>query len=685
MTKKTAAKKQTKTARKKSSLKNDRTESKLRNLRKDEIKKLISQGCESEKWESVYIKNVDISRIKDVIFIGTVKIKNLNGYVEYHKGVKLPASIFRATLMNTSIDGNVYIDNVGRFISNYHIEDGVVIENVGAIYMDGESCFGNGESASPVIEGGGRSVRMYNRLDSHTAYITAMYREKTKMREKIDALIDDYIEKKRSEKGQIKNSAQIINARVIRNSHIDPYATIENTEEINESTIISTEECPSYIGTGVIIDKSIVLKGAYIVDSALIKKSFVGEGVKLSRQFSCEDSLLFANCEGQHGEMFSIFAAPYTVTHHKATLLIASYFSFFNAGSGTNQSNHMYKLGPCHQGFMERGCKTGSNSYILWPSHIGAFSTVLGAHYDNVDASDFPFSYLLEQGDHKTRIIPALNLFGVGLCRDEVKWKARDRRKGNKKDFIIYDVFTPYTASKMITAEKTLSNLMKEHISIGDTESFLVYQKMLIKKLSLEKYASRYSLAIDIYMHDIFLEKIKNCENFDEMRKTLVLPSGETFSEWVDIAGLIAAKKRIFDLVKDIEDERIKTVRELSEAWKQIYESYKDDEWNWIYSMFRKRHLVNLAIANKKQIIAILKKNIMFIKEASEIFEHDVRKEFSMKKQVGFGIDDCLARQDDFNAVRGTVDTNSFVISYRDGVKEKIMSIENLIKQLEEE
>ena len=34
---------------------------------------------------------------------------------------------------------------------------------------------------------------------------------------------------------------------------------------------------------------------------------------------------------------------------------IAGMFSFMNAGSGSNQSNHMYKLGPIHQGTMEKG------------------------------------------------------------------------------------------------------------------------------------------------------------------------------------------------------------------------------------------------------------------------------------------------------------------------------------------
>ena len=459
----------------------------FRNLTNEEINFLKSQGCSSQSWEKILIKNVDLSRIKDVQFHGKIKINALNGMVKYHKKVKLLASINRATLINVYINGNVYINNVGRFIENYKIENGVIIENAGSIYMEGESSFGNGVETSPIMEGDGRSVKIFYRLNSHIAYLVAMYRHEKVMREKINTLIDEYTKQKTRRFGKIKKYAQIINARLIKNSLIDPYATIENTDEINNTTVISTKECPSYIGTSVILKDSIVLKGAHIVDGTVIKKAFIGEGVKLGRQFSCEDSLLFANCEGEHGEMFSIFAGPYTVTHHKATLLIASHFSFFNAGSGTNQSNHMYKLGPYHHGFMERGCKTGSNSYILWPSHIGAFSTVIGAHYDNVDTSDFPFSYITEHGYHQTRLIPALNLFGVGLSRDENKWRDRDRRKGDKKDLIIFNVFSPYTVSKMIKSEKILKEIKKENNNIYNKD-FLTYKNMIIKISSLDKY-----------------------------------------------------------------------------------------------------------------------------------------------------------------------------------------------------
>ena len=651
----------------------------FRNLTNEEINFLKSQGCSSQSWEKILIKNVDLSRIKDVQFHGKIKINALNGMVKYHKKFKLLASINRATLINVYINGNVYINNVGRFIENYKIENGVIIENAGSIYMEGKSSFGNGVETSPIMEGDGRSVKIFYRLNSHIAYLVAMYRHEKLMREKINALIDEYTKQKTRRFGKIKKYAQIINARLIKNSLIDPYATIENTDEINNTTVISTKECPSYIGTSVILKDSIVLKGAHIVDGTVIKKAFIGEGVKLGRQFSCEDSLLFANCEGEHGEMFSIFAGPYTVTHHKATLLIASHFSFFNAGSGTNQSNHMYKLGPYHHGFMERGCKTGSNSYILWPSYIGAFSTVIGAHYDNVDTSDFPFSYITEHGYHQTRLIPALNLFGVGLSRDENKWRDRDRRKGDKKDLIIFNVFSPYTVSKMIKSEKILKEIKKENNNIYNKD-FLTYKNMIIKISSLDKYSKRYSIAIDLYLHNKILSYIENSKNIDEIIKNLQYNENTIFEKWVDIGGLICAKQRVDNIIKDLEDDKINDIKSLIERFENIYNIYSEDEKSWVMDIVKSRY--NINDINKETIKKLLEDHKLLLEEAYNIFYKDVEKEYDVSKMVSSGIDDKSIMEKDFEAVRGTVNDNTFVIKYKKDMENKIESINNIINIL---
>lgn len=655
----------------------------FRKLKKKEIEFLKSQGCISQSWDKILIKNVDLNRIKDVSFHGKIKIKELNGTVLYHNNVKVIASITRATLIDVFINGNVYINNVGRFIADYEIEDGVIIENAGSIYMEGESSFGNGVETSPIMEGNGRSVKIFNRLNSHIAYIVAMYRHNSLMREKINDIIDNYASSKIMKFGQIKKYAKIINARLIKNAHIDPYATVENTDEINNTTIISAKESPSYIGTSVILKDCIVLKGAHIVDGTVIKKAFIGEGVKLGRQFSCEDSLLFANCEGEHGEMFSIFAGPYTVTHHKATLLIASHFSFFNAGSGTNQSNHMYKLGPYHHGFMERGCKTGSNSYILWPSRIGAFTTVIGAHYDNVDSSDFPFSYITEHGYHQTRLIPALNLFGVGLARDENKWIERDRRTGDKKDLIIFEVFSPYTVSKMIKAEKILKEIKlketknnKKNNKKKAKDNFIIYKNMIIKISSLDKYAQRYSLAIDLYLRNKLLSYIKDYKNINDMIKNL--KPEKAYKEWIDAGGLICAKERLDDIIKDIETGKLNKVELILESFKNLYDNYYSDEKSWVMDTIKKRYSIEKI--NKEIIIKILKEYVSLLKTSYDILYRDAEKEYDISKMISCGIDDKNFMEEDFKAIRGTVEENAFVKKYKNDMEDKIKDINKIMK-----
>ena len=77
----------------------------------------------------------------------------------------------------------------------------------------------------------------------------------------------------------------------------------------------------------------------------------------------------------------------------------------------------MYKLGPIHQGAMERGAKTTSDSYILWPARVGAFSLVMGRHVNHADTSNLPFSYLIEQQKY--------HLFGAGGKFAECRYDSR--------------------------------------------------------------------------------------------------------------------------------------------------------------------------------------------------------------------------------------------------------------------
>jgi hypothetical protein len=390
---------------------------KFRKLTSAETESLKLNGCRCDDWSLVKVKDgFNPSTCINVIFSGNI---SLGVFIEPYtdsSGVSIPSGILNARLHNCQIGSNVIIHNIGDYIANYIIEDNVVIKNCGKIHTEGKSSFGNGISVAVLNETGGRAVKMWDRLSAQEAYIIALYRHRSKAIEKIEKIVDDYASANSSEMGRIGRCTKIFNCSNIRNVRFGAYSHAEGAMIINEGSVNSNESDPVFIGPGVIMEHFIICSGSVITESTLIDKCFIGQGCVLAKHYSAENSLFFANCGGYHGEACSIFAGPYTVTHHKSTLLIAGIFSFMNAGSGSNQSNHMYKLGPIHQGIMERGSKTTSDSYLLWPARIGPFTLVMGRHYKNLDTSSLPFSYLIESNDESI-LVPGVNLRSVGTIK----------------------------------------------------------------------------------------------------------------------------------------------------------------------------------------------------------------------------------------------------------------------------
>jgi len=431
----------------------------FRLLSPEEISQLTSQGCTCDDWSKVEVaEGFDVSRVKSAHFGGQVRLGVLESETTFTSGVTKRAGITNAWIYNCRVGNNVYINNVRSYIANYVIEDDVAIENVDVLAVEGESSFGNGTEIEVVNEAGGREVPIYDYLSAQTAYIIAFYRHRPKVIENLQKMIARYTTSVTSSVGVVAKGARILNCGIIKNVRIGPAAVLEGANRLENGSVNSCPEDPVYVGPGVFAEDFICCSGCEVTDGTIISKCFVGQGTVLAKQYSAENSVFFANCGGFHGEACAIFAGPYTVTHHKSTLLIAGLFSFLNAGSGTNQSNHMYKLGPVHQGVVERGSKTASDSYMLWPAKVGAFTVVMGRHYRNSDTSDLPFSYLIEHEDESI-LAPGVNLRSVGTVRDARKWPKRDRRKDPRKlDRINFKLLSPYTVGKMVNGSSQRQN-----------------------------------------------------------------------------------------------------------------------------------------------------------------------------------------------------------------------------------
>ncbi len=628
------------------------------------IEQLKMQGCTSSDWTSVLVPpDIDLTRIRNAHFAGPVTLGPTSGTVTIG-GVALPCGVYDATISDCFIGSGVRIANVRTILSGYDLEDGACIQDIGLMVAEAGSAFGNGAEVEIVNEAGGRGTVIHNRLTAQVAYLNAMHRHDPGFMEALRKLIDQERAAFTPKRGRVGRAAQIIGCGSIRNVVVGPHAHLEGAGVLENGTVNSCEEHPTLVGHGVHAREFVVAEGAKIDTGAILDKVFVGQGVKMGKQYSAENSLFFANCEAFHGEGVALFAGPYTVTHHKSTLMIAGLFSFYNAGSGTNQSNHMYKLGPVHQGVFERGCKTGSFSYVLYESHVGAFSVVIGKHFTNIRTPNFPFSNISEKGGEST-IVPGMNLFSVGTVRDGEKWPKRDNRKArDKRDLIVFDVFSPYTVERMrrgrdeLLALNEITSKDRQTVNVGGVQ---------MNRVLLRKGAKYYSSAITRYLVDKVAERLAGAlGSFPGWASaTASLKPRTTLrqaSEWMDLCGLLSPSELVRDLEQRVKEGKITTYDELLASLVRLYDSYREYEWQYVFETFEKEFGYKLSSVPKDQLLKVIEEWKKAAQTIQTALLDDSKKEFGPASKLGYGLDQGDAETEgDFTAVRGTMDGNAVI------------------------
>jgi len=499
--------------------------SSYRALSDQEIAQLQSQGCTAADWRSVCV-----------------------------------SADFRAgNIRQVNFSGKVYIGS------------NVTLQQVANICGQGETTFANGDEIGVLKEDGGLEVIMYDGLTSMEASLEV---QEPSVKEKLHAKALAYAEDQKMEGVVLEDNVKVCNVRLLKNVHLGPCTTVEGATRLVEVTVNSLPEAPSYIGDGVILEHVIVCSDSHIGDAAQLDFCFVGQGCHIGRMFSATQSLFFANCHFENGEACALFAGPYSVSHHKATLLIACQISFFNAGSGSNQSNHSYKMGPNKYGQLLRGAKLGSSSYVYWPMQVGAFSTVIGHHTSHVDLRMFPFSLLVEGVGGRTVIVPGHALKSVGTRRDVIKWPKRDHRHegdATRRDILNFTMLNPYTVGYITEALSVLMKLVDEqtpHEVAGQRQGTLYYEYAgcLIGAEQAAHGMELYQQALEMYLTDQLQQRVS--KNLPLSAENVAL------DRWCDYGGMIVPQAETLALLN--EDVPLS----------QIQSYLPDFEWNWAVQHF---------------------------------------------------------------------------------------------------
>lgn len=534
-------------------------------------------------------------------------------------------------LLQSHLEGNVEIAAEARIIrsrvANYRIGSGSLVEGVTALECRRRSAFGNGVGVATMNECGGRTVKIFDRLSAQVAYIMAVYRHRPQTIAALEKMIDAYAGERSSAIGEVGSNCRIVGARFVREVRIGNDVEIDGASILENATLCDGAR----VGVDVKAYDLIAAEGSVIDNGSIVERCFVGESCRLDKGFTAAESLFFANSHCENGEAASIFAGPYTVSHHKSSLLIAGMFSFFNAGSGTNQSNHLFKCGAVHQAVHRRGCKFASGAYVMSPAIEGVYTMIMGRHTHHHDTSVFPFSYLLEQ-EGRSALLPGANLSSYGTVRDIEKWRQRDKRSAGR-DLINFETWNPFVGNALAAGLDALRTL---YDSNPDAQSF-IYNSIHIKLTGLRRGIQRYEQALAATLGDLLA---RGGDGYDGR------------GAWIDAAGLYLARSCMEELLDAIEQGAVTTPEALTERLRAFAEHYDDYARSWALDILARRlgHTPDAA-----EIERAVVEGKAAQQELQRLAEADRAFDCSFDMAVGYGLDAATddERRADFRAVRG--------------------------------
>ena len=596
--------------------------SEYRQLTESEILTLEDQGCYAQDWNNVKVAEDFLPHyVKNVSFYGYNNLGVFEKDLEVTKGFFKHSGIFNATLKDTTIGDNSLIEKIGNYINDYEIGSETIISNTSTIETTEGASFGEGNIISVLNEVGDGNIMLFSKLTSQIAALFTKYSDNQEFISALRKLVKLEVDNDRLPCGRIGNGVKIVNTTEIINTHIDNDCEIVGDCRLSDCSIKSNKHATVYIGSGVICESSIICSSSSILNSAKISNCFVGEACCITNGFTAEISVFFANCHMANGEACAAFCGPFTSSHHKSSLLIGGMFSFYNAGSATNFSNHAYKMGPIHYGTLERGCKTASGAYLLMPAKIGTFSVCFGKLMYHPDTRSIPFSYLIAYGDIMY-LVPGRNITTVGLYRDIRKWPKRDMRPhGSHKSIVNFDWLSPFSVAELLQGKQILERLRE---ASGSSVSSYNYHEYVIKEPSLKKGIKYYDIALRIFMGAVL------------KRHSVVYPTTNSGKEhWNDLAGLLLPASEECRLVNEVINGNIASIDELLDSLTAIHNNYGEYRWTYTYHLICKYYGVDEINSDIEEQV---KQDYITARRA---WIAEIRKDAQREYEMG-DVEDCV-------------------------------------------
>jgi hypothetical protein len=217
-----------------------------------------------------------------------------------------------------------------------------------------------------------------------------------------------------------------------------------------------------------------------------------------------------------------------------------------------------------------------------------------------------------------------------------------------------------------------------------DTSGCYSFQNCRIKHSSAIKGIDLYQIAVDKFLGNSLIARLrdKKLGSLAELRELLHSHTATGLGDWVDLSGLIAPKHAVAELMTQIEQDEL-MLGDIENKFNEWNANFYQYQWEWVRSHLEKVWGKATEQVEVEDVISTIEKWIESVVKLDRLIYDDARKEFDLDAQIGFGADgDATERQQDFENVRGTFESNPFVNEVLKHIQRKSALAEEVIAKL---
>ena len=151
---------------------------------------------------------------------------------------------------------------------------------------------------------------------------------------------------------------------------------------------------------------------------------------------------------------------------------------------------------------------------------------------------------------------------------------------------------------------------------------------------------------------------------------------------WVDLAGLLAPRTEVTRLLDDIEKSAV-NLTEIQKRLETMHANYYSYEWTWALEKLEQVWGCSVDQVTLDKLRLTVTQWQEAVVNLDRMVYNDARKEFDLNSQTGFGADgDREQAEADFEEVRGSFESNSFVKAVLEHIERKSELGERVLKKL---